>query len=128
MPAATKQKHDIEVRVYPLKEPKGKIVANASATVNGMGVIGIRIIDGQKGLFAQMPQTKIGEEYKDTSFPTTRDLRLALNKKLVDTFVSERDKVSVKDTIKEGQSAAKDAPAKGAAGKGKGTKKSEQAH
>jgi len=49
----------LDVRVYPIKEPKGKTVAFASVTINDMiGINGIQVVDGKNGLFAQMPQTK----------------------------------------------------------------------
>jgi len=115
----------LDCRAYPIEEPKNKTVAYASVTINDMVAInGIQIIDGKNGLFAQMPQTKVGDEYKDIAFPVMKGLRGELNNALVATYLEAKDKVSVKETIKEGQSAAKSAPAKDApaAGKGKGTK------
>ena len=112
----------LDVRAYPIKEPKNKTVAFASVTINDMVAInGIQVIDGKNGLFAQMPQTKVNGEYKDIAFPVTKDLRLQLNKAIVDTYVAEKN--SVKEQIKEGQT-AKDAPAKEApaAAKGKSSK------
>jgi len=138
----------LDVRAYPIKEPKGKTVAFASATVNGMvGINGIQVIDGKNGLFVQMPQTKTAEgEYKDIAFPVTKELRQQLNKAVLDTYAVERekiplDKASVKEQLREGKDSAKDvakdtpakaAPAKDAAkdkpsaARGRGsTKKSE---
>jgi len=115
----------LDVRAYPIKEPKNKTVAFASVTINDMVAInGIQVIDGKNGLFAQMPQTKVGDEYKDIAFPVTKELRQQLNKAIVDTYIAEKDKVSVKDQIKDGQNAAKGANANDApsAGKGKKTK------
>ena len=52
----------LDCRAYPIKEPKDKTVAFASVTINDMiGINGIKIIDGSNGLFARMPQTKVGE-------------------------------------------------------------------
>ena len=115
----------LDVRAYPIKEPKNKTVAFASATINDIVAInGIQVIDGKNGLFAQMPQTKVGDEYKDIAFPVTKELRLQLNKAIVDTYLAEKDKVSVKDQIRDGQNkTAKESPAKGAPAAGKGTKK-----
>lgn len=113
----------LDCRAYPIKEPKNKTVAYASVTINDMVAInGIQIIDGKNGLFAQMPQTKVGDEYKDIAFPVAKGLRGELNAALVETYLAERDKVSVKDTIKNEQSAAKGAPAKTAPAAGKGSK------
>jgi stage V sporulation protein G len=100
----------LDVRAYPIKEPKGKTVAFASVTINDLVAInGIQVIDGKNGLFAQMPQTKVGNEYKDIAFPVTGDLRRQLNSAVVDAYIAEKN--SVKEQIKEGQ-AAKDTPAK----------------
>ena len=121
----------LDCRAYPIKEPKTKTVAYASVTINDMVAInGIQIIDGKNGLFAQMPQTKVGDEYKDIAFPVAKGLRGELNTALVETFLAERDKVSVKDTIKNEQSATKAAPAKDApaAAKTKGSKKTAPEH
>jgi DNA-binding cell septation regulator SpoVG len=108
----------LDCRAYPIKEPKNKTVAFASVTINELvGINGIQIIDGKNGLFAKMPQMKFGDEYRDLAFPVMKGLRAELNNALVDTYLAEKDKVSVKDTIKDGQSAAKNAPAKVATGR-----------
>ena len=137
----------LDVRAYPIAEPKNKTVAFASVTINDMVAInGIQVIDGKNGLFAQMPQTKVGDEYKDIAFPVTKDLRLQLNKAVVEEYSAEKDrraneKASVKEQIREGkdtakESSAKTAPAKASAkdtpsaarGKGSKAKASEPAH
>ena len=138
---------NIDVRAYPIKEPRGKSVAFASATVNNMiGINGIQVIDGKNGLFVQMPQTKTAEgEYKDIAFPVTKELRLELNKAVLECYAAEKDrgahsKASVKEQLREGKDAAtvspkstpaKDAPAKDtpSAARGKTTKtKTEPEH
>lgn len=111
----------LDVRAYPIKEPKTKTVAFASVTINDMVAInGIQIIDGKNGLFPQMPQTKDASgEYRDIAFPVTKDLRLQLNTAIMDAFTAAKEKVSVKDTIQEGAKVAKGASA---IGKGKSSK------
>jgi stage V sporulation protein G len=120
----------IDCRAYPIKEPKSKTVAFASVTINDMIAInGIQVIDGKNGLFAQMPQTKDAKgEYRDIAFPVTKELRQMLNDTVLTKYAEEKSKVSVKDTIKDGQAAAKEKPAKEApaASKGRSTKKAAQ--
>jgi len=118
----------LDCRAYPIKEPKGKTVAYASVTINDIVAInGIQVIDGKNGLFAQMPQTKFGDNYKDIAFPVTKELRTQLNEAIIFTYIDARSKESVKDTIKDGQKAEKSAPVKTApvTNKNKDSKKSE---
>ena len=72
----------LEVRVYPIAEPKGETKAFANVTFDDLVVIrGIRIADGEKGLFVSMPQSldkKTNKSY-DTAFPIDGDLRKKLN-------------------------------------------------
>ncbi|MCL2392934.1 MAG: SpoVG family protein [Oscillospiraceae bacterium] len=124
----------LDVRAYPIKEPKNKTVAFASVTINDMiGINGIQVIDGRNGLFAQMPQTKDAKgEYRDIAFPVTKELRQELNSAVIAKYIEEKAKVSVKEEIKGGQTATKEAsaPVKDApaAGKGKSSKKTAQEH
>jgi len=124
----------LDVRAYPIKEPKNKTVAFASVTVNDMiGINGIQVIDGKNGLFAQMPQTKDAKgDYRDIAFPVTKELRQELNAVVIAKYIEEKAKVSVKDEIKDGQKTAKDASAPAndvpAAGKSKSTKKTTPEH
>ena len=122
----------VDARAYPIKEPKNKTVAFASVTINDMIAInGIQIIDGKNGLFMQMPQTKDSKgEYRDIAFPITKELRQQLTDTILAKYIEEKSKVSVKDEIKGGQTAAKEKPTKEAptAGKGKNTKKKDPEH
>ena len=92
----------LDVRVYPINEPKGNTVAFASVTINDIIAInGIRVVDGSNGLFVAMPQAKdaIGE-FRDIAFPVTKELRLQLNKTILDEYTAQKS--SVKEQIKEG--------------------------
>jgi len=93
----------LDVRAYPIKEPKGKTVAFASVTINDMiGINGIQVVDGKNGLFAQMPQTKdTNGSYRDIAFPVTRELRLQLNSAVIDAYHAVIDKQSVKEQLKD---------------------------
>ena len=116
----------LDVRAYPIAEPKSNTVAFASVTINDMIAInGIRVVAGANGLFAAMPQAKDKDgEYRDIAFPVTKDLRQQLNKAILDEYAAA--KTSVKEQIKDG---AKPAPAAAPdAGKGKNTKKTGPEH
>ena len=104
----------LDVRAYPIADPKGSTVAFASVTINDLVAInGIRVVGGEKGLFAAMPQTKdTNGEYRDIAFPVTKELRQQLNKAILDEYTAVKDQpASVKDQIRDGAKAAKDAAA-----------------
>ena len=71
---------NLEVRVYPIADPKGSTKGFASITVEDtFGVHGISIIEGKNGLFVAMPQTKDAKgEYRDIFHPITSEGRKAL--------------------------------------------------
>jgi stage V sporulation protein G len=121
----------LDVRAYPIAEPKSNTVAFASVTINDMIAInGIRVVEGSNGLFAAMPQAKDNNgDYRDIAFPVTKELRQQLNKAILDEYAIQKDqpeKASVKEQIKDG---VKSAPAAAPeAGKGKSTKKTGPEH
>jgi stage V sporulation protein G len=67
----------MDVRVYPLDDPKGGTKAFANVAVDDMVAIrGIRVVEGEKGLFISMPQSQDKKEkYHDIAFPLTGKLR-----------------------------------------------------
>jgi stage V sporulation protein G len=79
----------LDVRVYPIDEPKGNTKAFASIAVDDLIAIrGIRVIEGEKGLFVSMPQsfnTKT-ETYSDTAFPLTAELRTEISDAVLDEY------------------------------------------
>jgi len=79
----------LDVRIYPLKgQPDNSTKAFASITFDDMVAIkGIRVVDGTKGLFVTMPQSKDNEgNYHDIAFPVNGDLRKAMSKAILDEF------------------------------------------
>ena len=81
----------MDVRVYPLDEQQGKTKAFASVALDDMVAIrGIRVIEGDKGLFVSMPQSKSEKdgktEYHDIAFPLDSDVRKALNKAVKEEY------------------------------------------
>ncbi|MCL2816213.1 MAG: SpoVG family protein [Oscillospiraceae bacterium] len=118
----------LEVRAYPIAEPKGNTKGFASVTIDGMfGAHGISIIEGKNGLFVSMPQTKDAKgEFRDIFHPVTSEGRKILNEAVLNEFGAALDamvvqKESTLNQIRESAKAAKQqtAPAseKGAAGK-----------
>ena len=73
-------KLDVSVRVYPSKT-EGNPLAYASVTLGGcFAVKGIRVMDSEKGAFVAMPDRKDSKgEYHEVCFPTTAEMREALN-------------------------------------------------
>jgi len=78
----------IDVRVFPIDEPKGNTKAFASVGIDDLVAIrGIRVVDSEKGLFVTMPQSKDKDgEYHDIAFPLNGDLRKAITKAVLDEY------------------------------------------
>ena len=121
-----------ELRVYPIAEPKGKTKGYASVTVEGVfGAHGIRIIEGQNGLFVSMPQTKDGKgEYRDIFHPVVKGGREALQGAILGEFAAALDtmvtqKESTVQKLRDSATAAKEKTASVAGNgvKDKGIKK-----
>ena len=109
-------KLDMEVRVYPSKE-EGNLLAFASVTLGGcFAVKGIKIMDSEKGAFVAMPDRKDAKgEYHDICFPTTSEMRQALNtavlgeyQKVMELIATRSDKArsSVRDALQNTAKAA----------------------
>lgn len=122
---------DIEVRAYPIAEPKGITKGYASVTIDGMfGAHGISIIEGKNGLFVSMPQTKDNKgNYRDIFHPVTSEARKELNGIILSEHSAALESLIAKhestlDKIREGAKAAKEnpAPEKAAKSAGKGSK------
>lgn len=79
----------LDIRVYPIDDPKGTTVAFASVAVDEIAAIrGVRVVDGEKGLFVTMPQSQSNDgRYHDVAFPIDGDLRKAINKAVVDEYI-----------------------------------------
>jgi stage V sporulation protein G len=81
-------KVQLDMRVYPLDDPKGNVQAFASLSVDNLIAIrGVRVIEGDEGLFVAMPQTQDKRlEYHDVAFPLTKELRDEITKIAIDKF------------------------------------------
>ena len=88
----------ISVKVYPMKEDKGNLLAFASATIGGcFAVTGIKIVEGKDGPFVAMPQ-RMGRDkkYRDVCFPTTAAMREAINTVVMDAYRGELEQQAVR--------------------------------
>jgi len=80
----------LDVRVFPLDNDNkdNRTRAFASLAVEDLIAIkGIRVVEGSKGLFVTMPQTRDqNDNYYDIAFPLTADLRKAVNKAILEEY------------------------------------------
>lgn len=98
---------NLSVRVYPLADPKGSVVAFASVGIEDLVAIdSIRVVNSDKGMFVAMPQSKDkNEEYHDVAFPINSDLRKEINKAVLaqyDKEINTEKKRGVGDRLNEG--------------------------
>jgi stage V sporulation protein G len=117
----------LDVRVYPIEEPKGATVAFASVNIEEIfAVNNIRVINSEKGLFVAMPQVKDSKgEYRDICFPITADFRKQLNETILDAYAAEKEKGTIEkaSTVQQLQESKREAitnpvPAKSPVAKG----------
>lgn len=85
-----------DVRLRTVKnENELKLKAYADVTFEECFVIhGLKIIDGQKGMFVAMPSRKMPDgEYKDIAHPITPELR----KNITDSVISKYNEVILEE-------------------------------
>jgi len=83
----------LDVRVYPINEPKSTTMAFASVSIADLVAIrGMRIVDSQKGLFVSMPQSQDPKtkEFHDTAFPIAKGLRQEISKAVLDEYALQK--------------------------------------
>jgi stage V sporulation protein G len=96
----------LDIKVYPIKEPQGGTKAFANINVDDLVEIrGVRVVDGEKGLFVSMPQSKDKDDvYHDVAFPINGDLRKEISRAVLEKYEAgdkSRDK-SLADGLKKG--------------------------
>ena len=76
-----------EVKVVPVRG-EGATRAMASVTLaDAFAVHGIRVVEGDKGLFVAMPQRKDGQgNYRDVAHPVTSDFRAFLASHVLEEY------------------------------------------
>ena len=110
---------NLTVNVFPIEDPKGSTMAFASIGVDDLIAIrGIRVVDGENGLFVSMPQTqdKKTGDFHDVAFPINNDLRQAMNEAILSKYAAEKGverdekKPSLNVRISEGKKKAAEQP------------------
>ena len=81
----------IRVKIDKLSPEGSKIKAFATVYIgNSFAIHGLRVVDGEKGLFVAMPSTsyqKNGKtEYQETFHPTSSESRKALNEAVLEAY------------------------------------------
>ncbi len=82
---------NMSAKVYPTKDPKqekGSILAFANVDLGGcFAVNGIKIVEGKEGPFVSMPSQKGRDgKFHDICFPTTAEMREAINAVVMDAY------------------------------------------
>jgi len=101
------EKIKLDIRVYPIEDPDGSTKAFASVAISDLAAIrGVRVVDGENGLFVSMPQS---QDYKglfhDVAFPLSGDLRKEISKGVLEKFKVETSldrKPSLGERLAEG--------------------------
>lgn len=113
------QKHStpsISARIDRLVDyENSKVKAIASVNIGGVFAIhGLRVIDSQKGLFVQMPQSsyqKDGKtEYSDIFHPVTAEARSELCSKVLEAYEQKLDEIESEDERLDESEQEEDAP------------------
>lgn len=80
-----------EIRVWVAREQRGKILANASVTFDGVLVVqGFRILQGDDGPWVGFPSRKNPEgserAYSNTVFSLDKDFRETIQSKILERY------------------------------------------
>lgn len=76
-----------EIQMKKNEDENSKLKAAVTVTFgNAFVVKGIKLYEGEKGLFVSMPNYKVDEEYKDICFPTTASFREKLNTVVLEKY------------------------------------------
>lgn len=78
---------DIKASVNLYNKPDGNIKAFASISLNDDFIVrGLRVVEGEKGLFVAMPSQKVGSDYRDVCFPKSTELREEINSTVLEAY------------------------------------------
>ena len=80
-----------DVRVRKTANETGKIRASVSVTFDDEFVVhGIKVIEGESGLFIAMPSRKNSEgEFKDIAHPLTTETRNRIQSAAIDAYIAD---------------------------------------
>lgn len=93
-------KLDVSVRLI---EPVNNLVAFANVTINDcFKVRGVKVVDGENGLFVDMPSAKTSQTnkdgtsiYQDVCYPVTADFRKQLHTAVLDGYDAAIEKAQL---------------------------------
>lgn len=104
---------EIRVKVHHVQKGPGSLRAFASATIGGcFAVNGIRVMDGENGIFVAMPSSRGSDgKYRDICCPTTAEMRKALNMAVMGEYEKAVEKPSVRGALQEAVKGAAARPA-----------------
>ncbi|MGL4534182.1 MAG: septation regulator SpoVG [Fusobacteriaceae bacterium] len=90
---------DIRLKMVTEREGELKLKAYADVTFDESFVVhGLKVIDGEKGMFVAMPSRKMVDgEYKDVAHPIKPELR----KEITDTIIAKLNQIKV--SLKESE-------------------------
>lgn len=68
-------------------EDTGPTKAIGSVTIGHCFVVhGVRVVEGEKGLFVTMPQRKDGDRYRDVAHPITAEMRSLMSVAVLEEY------------------------------------------
>ena len=77
---------EFNAKVNLVNKP-GSVKAFVSVNIDDeFAVTGLRVIEGEKGLFVSMPSRKTEKGYEDTCFPITAECREKLNRTVIEAY------------------------------------------
>lgn len=84
----------IESKVWLRNDVGNKQKANADVVFDGCFVVkGIRIMQGDNGLFVAMPSKKVGNDYKQDCFPITKEFKQELDSSILEAYEAKLSQV-----------------------------------
>ncbi len=110
-PAAAEKPPVVGATVRLTPESKGKRLAEVSVVLDGCFTVkGITVMEGKNGPFVSMP-SRIGSDgdYHDIVFPTTAEMRQALNDKVMEKYQAAVERAAAK-AEKASEQPAQEAP------------------
>ena len=90
---------DIKANVNLFNRPEGNLKGLASISINDDFIVrGIRVIEGEKGLFVSMPSQKVGSEYRDVCFAKSAELREQINSTVLSAYEQSQKQKETENT------------------------------
>jgi len=94
----------LDVRVYPLDDPKGNTKAFASLSVEDkVAIRGIRVVEDEYSTSVVMPQSKdANKKSRDVAFPINGDLRKEITKAILGEYKTIEKEKSTDKSLASG--------------------------